>query len=210
MRAGERVARGRASWRVRVVTWAALGGYAAAALLGTLAGGNSGPVAMAVVLFGAVTFWLGRRSAMETASAEAVAWATATASAEATANALAAVQVHLDVDNRRVELMDATGLHRRAFALDGESSGRLLPRPEPRIAYLPQAPVAGWAQGVPAGQPVGPLAAAVTPLAGASGDAGSRPGDRVAASVGHDREAANPSPAPLDAFEAWAARQARL
>lgn len=120
----DRVARGRAKFRTRVVAYAALGGYACVVLLGTVAGGNSGSVAVAVLLFGGVVFWLGRRSALESASAEAHAWAVATASAQATATALAGVQVNLNMDRGLVELSDATGLHRRELPV---SPGRELP-----------------------------------------------------------------------------------
>lgn len=119
---GDRIARGRAKFKTRVVTYAALGGYASACLLGTMAGGNTGSVAMAVAIFGGVTFWLGRRSAMESASAEAHAWAVATASAQSTSTALAGVQVNLDLGAGRAMLTDSTGLHQRVIDLNQEQA----------------------------------------------------------------------------------------
>lgn len=109
----DRVARGRAKYRTRFIAYAALGGYAAAMLLGTAAGGNTGAIGIAVLAFGSVVFWLGRRSALESASAEAHAWAVATASAQATSTALAGVQVNFDMGSGRAMLTDATGLHQR-------------------------------------------------------------------------------------------------
>lgn len=118
MAVSDRVARGRARFRTRLVTYAGLGGYAAALVAGTAAGGNSGSVAGAAVIGGAAMFWLGRRSSLESASAEAYAWATATAQANATATALAGVQVNLNMSDGSLQLSDATGLHRRVVHLD--------------------------------------------------------------------------------------------
>lgn len=112
------MARGRAGFRVRWVTYAGLGGYACAAVVSVLSRGDAPAVVAAVLIGGAVMFWLGRRSALESASAEAHAWAVATASAQATASALAGVQVNLNLDRGMVELTDATGLHSRQLVID--------------------------------------------------------------------------------------------
>lgn len=119
---GDRVARGRAKYRTRFIAYAALGGYAAAMLAGTAAGGNTGGIGIAVLLFGGVVFWLGRRSALESASAEAYSWAVATASAQATSTALAGVQVNFDMGAGRALLTDATGLHQRVIDLNQEQA----------------------------------------------------------------------------------------
>ncbi|NYI41409.1 hypothetical protein [Demequina lutea] len=122
----DRVARGRAQWRTRVVVYVGMGGYAGAVVAAVWAHATSGGVAVGVVLFGLVVFWLGRRSALESASAEAHAWAVATATANATSNSLAAVQVNVSQDGRAVELTDGTGLHRRVVEA-GLGDGRLSP-----------------------------------------------------------------------------------
>lgn len=120
---GERVARGRASWKVRVVTYAGVGGYVAAALVGVASAGDRGAVVAAALMFGAIMFWLGRRSSLESASAEAMSWAVATAQASATSSALAGVQVNLDLGKGLVRLTDPTGLHERVIDVDHSGAG---------------------------------------------------------------------------------------
>lgn len=118
MSAGEKIARGRAGFRLRWVTYAGFGGYAGAIVVGTASNANGPGVAAGALIGGGLLFWLGRRSSMESASAEAYSWAVATASSQATASALAGVQVNLNMDRGLLELSDPSGLHKRTVTLD--------------------------------------------------------------------------------------------